>query len=212
MQPSGFSCQKTQVGHSFLYFAPKYRSQLRLINLAIVATAPVIEKHGLDKILQPFIDDLNTLAIEGITFPVNGILRTFLLAFLADNLASNDLGGFKMSFSFSFRCCRTCLATKDSGKAFFVSEKFKKRTDGEHREHVKLLNGPSASHYSKTYGINKSSSLLNVKHFSMFGGGLPHDAMHDILEGIVPLRSRFCCHTAFLKNILHWMNIIIVGC
>lgn len=107
-----------------------------------------------------------------------------------------------MSFSFSFRCCRTCLATKDSSKAFFISDKFKMRTDSDHREHVKLLNGPSASHYSTTYGINKSSNLLNVKHFSMFGGGLPHDVMHDILEGVAHLRSSFC-YTAFQKNILH---------
>ena len=32
-----------------------------------------------------------------------------LLAFLADNLASNALGGFNFSFSMSFRYCRTCL-------------------------------------------------------------------------------------------------------
>ena len=25
----------------------------------------------------------------------------------------------------------------------------------------------------------------------MFGGGLPHDAMHDILEGIGPLETKF---------------------
>ncbi len=41
-------------------------------------------------------------------------------------------------------------------------------------------------HYSKTYGINRKSSLLNVKYYNMFHNGLPHDAMHDILEGVAP--------------------------
>ena len=41
---------------------PNYRSQLRLTNSAIVAIVPVIEAHVLDKILQPFVDDLNTRA------------------------------------------------------------------------------------------------------------------------------------------------------
>ena len=38
--------------------APRYRSQLKAINLALVATVPIIEKYGLDKVLQPFISDL----------------------------------------------------------------------------------------------------------------------------------------------------------
>ena len=38
-------------------------------------------------------------------------------------------------------------------------------------------------HYSKTYGINRKSALLDVAHFPFFNGGLPHDCMHDILEG-----------------------------
>ena len=82
---------------------PIYRSQFRLINLAIIATVPIIEKYGLNKVLEPFISDLNTLSTKGII--VSGVSRTYkgaLLVFLADNLASNDLGGFKKSFSFAF--------------------------------------------------------------------------------------------------------------
>ena len=47
-----------------------------------------------------------------------------------------------------------------------------------------------SNHYSKTYGINRWSSLLYVKYFNMVEGGLPHDAMHDILEGIEPLEIK----------------------
>lgn len=169
--------------------APKYRSQLKLINLAIVATVPVIEKHGLDKILEPFVADLNTLSTTGITVSVQGVEKTFngaLLTFLADNLASNDLGGFKKSFSFSFRCCRTCLATRDSMSSSYISERFELRNEVDHCNHISMLGGPTSGHYSTTYGINRRSCLLDAKYFSLFGGGLPHDAMHDILEGIAP--------------------------
>ena len=81
-----------------------------MINLAIVSTVPVIEKHSLDEVLKPFINDINILSTTGISLTVHGVSRTFkgaLLAFLGDNLASNDLGGFKKSFSFSFRSCRS---------------------------------------------------------------------------------------------------------
>lgn len=128
--PLGSHAKQHKLGIVFFTLgniAPQYRSQLRIINLAIVATIPVIEKHGLDKVLEPFITDLNTLATKGITVSVCGEIKNFkgaLLAFLADNLASNDLGGFKKSFSFSYRCCRTCLATKDSLKTSFTAENF----------------------------------------------------------------------------------------
>lgn len=88
---------------------PKYRSRLKILNLVMIATVPVIEKYSLDEVLKPFIKDLNLLCTEGVTVSSNGLSRTYkgaLLTFLADNLAANDLGGFKRSFSFSFRCCR----------------------------------------------------------------------------------------------------------
>ena len=55
---------------------PKYRSSLRVIHL-IAATVPIVEKHGLNKILQPFICDLQILATEGVTVMKNGFERTF---------------------------------------------------------------------------------------------------------------------------------------
>ena len=115
--------------------APNFKSQLRLINLAVVATVPIIEKYGLDSVLKPFITDLNTLATTGISVSLGGVTQMFkgaLLAFLADNLASNELGEFKKSFSFSYRFCRTCLATHDSYSSCFTSDGFELRTNLNH--------------------------------------------------------------------------------
>ena len=55
--------------------------------------------------------DLNRLTTEGVTVTVKGSQRLFkgaLLAFLSDNLAINELGGFKRSFSMSFRGHSRC--------------------------------------------------------------------------------------------------------
>jgi len=130
---------------------PCYRSQLKIINLAVVATSPVIEKHSLDQVLQRFISDINTLASSGVTVEMEGTSKTIkgaLLAFLAYNLASNELGGLKKSFSCAFHWCRTCLVTTNSIFCSFVSHDFELRTSGAHLQHLQNINGPAISHYS----------------------------------------------------------------
>lgn len=56
--PLGSHVKKHKLGVVFYTLGnihPKYRSTLRAINLAIVAVVPVIERHGINMILQPFI-------------------------------------------------------------------------------------------------------------------------------------------------------------
>ena len=187
--PLGTRTKKHKLGvvlFSLGNISPLYRSKLTAMNLVTVATAPIIEKHGLDAILQPFLEDLTKLSC-GYDFLINGTKRNFkggLLCFLADNLASNALGGFKESFSFSFRFCRTCMVpTKDFDK-HFNSKYFDLRCDSTHNNHCNDLCGPSRKHFSKTYGINRHSSLMDIPNYSMFNGGLPHDIMHDVFEGV----------------------------
>lgn len=190
--PLGSHVKKHKVGIVFFSLGnihPKFRSTFRAINLAIVCTKPVIEKYGLDKIMEPLIRDLNILATTGVSVCINGVERLYkgaLLTFLADNLASNELGGFKLSFSFSFRFCRTCLTKYDEISEKYTYDEVVHRTLAVHEEQCTQLVGPAKNHFSKTYGINRRSALLDVTHFSLFEGGLPHDIMHDILEGIAP--------------------------
>ena len=57
-----------------------------------------IKTFGIDSFLEPFVKDLNKLVTDGITVPLETGTVTFrgtLLAFLADNLASHEVGGFK---------------------------------------------------------------------------------------------------------------------
>ena len=92
--------------------------------MVVTAAYPIVEKHGIDAIMEPFVKDLNTLTTEGITVSVNGVEETFrgaLLALLADNLASHVLGSFKESFSFAIRICRSCLVTKAEYPSVYTS-------------------------------------------------------------------------------------------
>lgn len=150
---------------------PKYHSSLRTIKLVIAATLPVIEKHGIDKVFEPFVSDLKILAAEGLTILNRGISQVFrggLLLFLGDNLGSNALGGFKQSFSFSLRFCRTCYITNDTYKSVSKSSELQHRSiNDKHRRECDLLTGPLCEHYSKTYGINRRSILLDIPYFSM---------------------------------------------
>ena len=189
--PLGTHVKKHKLGIVFFTLGnihPKYRSSLRVIHLVLAVTTPIMEKYGMDLILQPFIRDLKILVSQGITMQIDGREHTYrgaLIAFLADNLASHMLGGFKESFSFALRICRTCMVTRDQYKCTSNIAHIPQRSMSLHKEQCKLLSSPLGDHYSKTYGINRQSALLDIPHFSIFNGGLPHDVMHDVLEGVV---------------------------
>lgn len=149
--------------------------------------------HGLNTVLQPFIRDLKKLSTEGTEVTDNGCPRSFkggLLAFLADNLASNALGGFKLSFSMSFRYC---LVPREDASSSYDALDFEFRATPNHSHYCSLIEGaeePLRSHYSTTYGINTRTCLLDVKYYSLFDGGLPHNMMHDVLEGTASLEIK----------------------
>ena len=46
-----------------------------------------------------------------------------------------------------------------------ISNSFELRTEDKHRKQCQNLDGPAASHYSKTYGINRKTSLLDIRYF-----------------------------------------------
>ena len=143
--PLGTHIKRHKLGMVFFSLGnihPKYRSSYKAIYLAIAAPSTIIESHGLNTVLQPFINDLNKLSSEGIEVTVNGIPRRFkgaLLTFLADNLGSNALGGFKLSFSFSFRYCRTCMVPREDAASSYCASSFQHRTISTNTSVVLLM-------------------------------------------------------------------------
>ena len=111
-----------------------YGQRIGLIQLVAITKHKYLSTYGMDASLQPFIDDVKKLVSEsittkrdighayillwekGFTFTVQGKreVRFGTLADVsADNLGSLALGGFKESCT-AYRCCRQCMATRDT--------------------------------------------------------------------------------------------------
>jgi hypothetical protein len=171
---------------------PVWRSSLQCAQLVAVGRTKDIKAVGIDTFLEPFVKDLNKLSTEGISISKSGepvIIKGGLLAFLADNLASHEVAGFKESMSFALRFCRSCLATKAESQKYFKSASFQSGTPDEHQQQCKLLQGPLREHHSTTFGINRESVLEKVANFSVVTG-MCHDIMHDLFEGVVPFELK----------------------
>lgn len=65
----------------------------------------------------------------------------------------------------------------------FHDDEFTLRTKVGHACHCQLLE--HGDHFSRTYGVNNWSLLNDSRYFHVIDG-LPGDAMHDILEGVLP--------------------------
>ena len=189
--PLGSSSKKFKLGCFFFTLGnirPALRSSLKSIFLVAVAKSTTIKNNGIDSILQPFLDDLKVLASSGITLISSGadeIWKGTLVAFLADNLAAHEIGGFKESFSFARRFCRSCMATSSLARAHFNENKFELRTPSNHKRQCSEVEGSNGLSASVEYGINRRAALDDLPGFSVIDC-LPHDIMHDLLEGAIP--------------------------
>ena len=143
--------------------------------------------HGIDEILKPFVEELKSLASNKLSLCIDGETvqcDVVLLAFLADNLAAHQIGGFKESMSFAYRICRSCMSTNEDARNKFSESMFALRTPDEHSKQCNDLK-IDANEFSKQYGINRESILESIPNFSVVEN-LPHDIMHDLLEGVIP--------------------------
>ena len=208
--PLGSSSGKFKIGCVFFTLGnirPMFRSRLKAIFLIAVAKSPTVKAHGIDSILKPFIADLKTLHDTGISLQFAGkdeCWKGTLLAFLADNLAAHELGGFKESFSFARKFCRSCLTDKQQSQSHFREDQFILRDRESHEMHCSRLSDPDGASVSIEYGINRKSSLDSIPHFSV-AENMPHDVMHDLFEGAVPYELKllilYCINQSYLNII-----------
>lgn len=165
--------------------------------MVAVGKSQDIDRYGIDSFMAPFIEDLKTLYCDGITISISGKELTFhgtLLAFLADTLAAHAVGGFKGSMSFALRVCRSCMITSAQMQQCLVETDCRLRTPEMHFEQCSLLSGSLYDHHSTNFGINRLSKLEEIPGFSVING-LPHDIMHDLFEGVIPLELKLLiCH------------------
>lgn len=174
-----------------LNIPPMYRSRLPVIQLLAVAKSSHVKEFGMDAVLADFRMGMNSLA-SGIALPGVGIKTGTLIVVVADTPAANQIGGFKEGVGFASRKCRTCNCSADEMIHFFKECQFRLRNDVEHIERCETLGTLSHAarqYWSKEYGINSRSTLMDFPHFSITQC-LIHDVMHLLFEGVCPLILR----------------------
>ena len=187
VNPLGHRAKTYKIGAFYFMIAnlsPKDRSRLHTIHLTALCFSSAVKRCGFDEVLKPLINDLITLSNEGVT--VNRLDGTFnfkgaLCVVVADNLAAHAIGGFFESFS-STHPCRFCVIRKDKMQDDFVCCSSILRTAETYSNQLSLIAQDKS--FQSVYGIKKNSCLNILPYYHVISG-LPSDAMHDLLEGVV---------------------------
>ena len=68
----------------------------------------------------------------------------------------------------------------------FCENELQLRTLEDHKLQCDLLEDPiTYADYSKEYGINHRTSLMDLKYFNSYSSALVPDVMHNVLEGVL---------------------------
>lgn len=143
-----------------------------------------LKKPGaLEKVLQPFINDILVLQTEGVNIQIGGQTRNFKVFLLfgpGDAPAQALLGGFKESVA----AYRSCMITCDQLKTCDLEDQVHLRNLVEHNIQIAAVSDKSVTktainYINKIYGINCSSPLSTVLDVTEC---LPHDVMHVLVE------------------------------
>ena len=188
--------------------APKYRSCLHAIQLAVLCKATVIKEKGYREVLQPLIKDLVSLEEHGVYIEKLGTsVKGTVLYVAADNLAAHSLAGFQESFS-GHRVCRFCMASKEEIQDFEVSSGyFTLRNKEDHDRHVQDVMQDSSK--AQEYGVKRECILTENLCYFHAVHGYPPDILHDFLEGIVPFELALCIKD-LIKN--KYITLEVLNC
>ncbi|CAF4430572.1 unnamed protein product [Rotaria sp. Silwood2] len=157
------------------------RSQVNLIGLhCMTYTKHLQDKESRDTLMNVLVEDLNHLQTEGITIPCISSRIYFMFSSLsADNLASNELGGFQKNFN-SGSFCRHCFITYERRHIPLTDISFVPRT---RLKHDLIVNRVITNDDGQAlYGVTGYSWFRNLLGFHPTES-LPPDLMHDTAEG-----------------------------
>lgn len=178
---------------------PEFRSQTKLMQLALLCRSRDLKEFGIGAVLQPLLDDLKELSDVGIYVPTLNKRFHGCLAYVSgDNLASNSLGGFVECFSPNVvRYCRFCLASKSTLRESFDGVNHQRRTPEIYAHHVDVIK--KFPEQSSLYGLKADSPLNEIPHFHVTDG-LPPDVFHDTLDGICKVEILLVLKSLLAKN------------
>nr|XP_042898288.1 uncharacterized protein LOC110282537 [Parasteatoda tepidariorum] len=194
-----------------------FRSTVCDMQLAIICKRSDIKEYGFRPILTPLLKDIKLLEDTGINIAgISGIVRGSLVSIVGDNLALHEIGSYTTNFSSSTgRLCGFCMATYNAMESNFKEKYFTRRTKQTHESQINLINVDNS--YINLYGYKFNSPMNDLRYFHT-STMLPPDAMHDLLEGIVPLelaliisgliKSKFISLPLLNRNLVLMINPI----
>lgn len=174
----------------------KFRSALHTVQLAVLCNSNDLRHFGYSRILEPLLNDLKTLEVEGVYIESLGdSVRGSVFAVVADNLAAHGLAGFKESFN-SSHVCRFCKKT-DMQTTEVTTDNCELRTRDNHDTLVQALQ-MDGDHID--YVVKSSCVLSDCLGYFHPITGFPPDILHDLLEGIVPVEIALCLKVLISKK------------
>nr|XP_039258818.1 uncharacterized protein LOC120335387 [Styela clava] len=180
----------------------KYLSSLRNMHILAVVYSSVVKTYGHSAVLEKFCQDVWILEHEGISVKTTDGQNLHFYGGLAtisgDNLGSHDIGGFRRCFN-SGRICRFCMCVysdlcKKCNEGLFVL-----RSQQMHDNHVAAVE--KDVRLVAAYGVRGASPLNSLSSYHV-STGLPPDAMHDLLEGVLPIALNLILENLFQSNVL----------
>ena len=186
---------------TLLNLPPMFLSSISNIHLVAMANSlDLTTDAGLNVIfdlIYPELRELEDIGID-IDIPGKGMTKAYavLSQFTGDNLGMNQAFGLVTSFKADY-CCTMCYATRDEMQVNYFERDFKLRTIEEYNidlQHLEDL--PVGESYR---GVKKPCKLNHLSHFHMTTNWVK-DAMHTVLEGIVPLLTGSVLHSLRKKN------------
>ncbi|KAE8738353.1 hypothetical protein FOCC_FOCC016167, partial [Frankliniella occidentalis] len=92
-----------------------------IIQLALIVPEKDVAYFGLEKVLQPLITELLTLAETGLVIRGKSV-RVVPLMLLGDNLGTHTTAGFLENFCSSKYFCRYCEESRDEWRSRWLSD------------------------------------------------------------------------------------------
>lgn len=171
----GPNARKMKIGAMYFTvanFSLPYRSQVKYTFLVALFKTAYQRKYGWKTILQPLLDDLKDLELNGLKLDI----KVRLCAIVADNLASHSLGGF--SENFNTAPCRFCLMSAEERRKCTTLTCPEIDEHAVNRERRKFSSGESSI-------FTEMTPLMQLSYYSS-ADSHPPDISHDIFEGVGP--------------------------
>ena len=167
-------------------FSNKLNSKVENIFLAVLSLSKYVQKYSVERVLAPLIEDLKALEFDGVSVKYKNRTMHFcgtVFLILSDNLAAHWLGGFQENFSTTKRICRFCMCLRNEIGEILHNDDCVLRTPASFNQHVQFAG--IGDEYIKEYGVKADCPFNELQYFHCVTG-IPFDAAHDFLEGVIP--------------------------